>query len=109
MSGLATAGGGVSALLGGAVSASVAGIFVLALPVAGLAAGGVGLANHLKNKQLRQEKERLYQEALKKHDAIINALKEEAEASKERLDYLRSINILLMQAIKDLKADLGKN
>lgn len=109
MSGLATAGGGVSALLGGAVSASVVGIFVLALPVAGLAAGGVGLANHLKNKQLRQEKERLYQEALKKHDAIINALKEEAEASKERLDYLQSINILLMQAIKDLKADLGKN
>ena len=36
-------------------------------------------------------------------------LKEEAEASKERLDYLQSINILLMQAIKDLKADLGKN
>ena len=51
----------------------------------------------------------LSQEALKKHDAIINALKGEAEASKERLDYLQSINILLMQAIKDLKADLGKN
>jgi hypothetical protein len=108
MSGLAAAGGWVSTLLGGAVSASVAGIFVLALPVAGLAAGGVGLASHLKHKQLRQEKERLYKEALKKHQAIIQALKDETNADKERLDYLQSLNILLTQAIKDLKKDLGE-
>ena len=85
----------------------VPGIFVLAIPVAGLAAGGVGIAAHLKNKQLRQEKERLYTEALRKHEAIIKALKEEADADKERLDYLQSLNILLTQAIKDLKKDLG--
>ncbi|MCF0154337.1 MAG: LpxI family protein [Veillonella sp.] len=58
----------------------VAGVFVLAAPVALLAAGGVGVASHLKSKQLRQEKERLYKEALKKHEAIIQALKEEADA-----------------------------
>ena len=52
MSGLAAAGGGVSAVLGGAVSASVAGVFVLAAPMVVLAAGGVGLASHLKYKQL---------------------------------------------------------
>lgn len=98
-SGLAAAG----AIIGGGM---VAGIFVLAAPVAALAAGGVGVAAHLKNKQLRQEKERLYTEALKKHDAIIKALKEETEATKERLDYLQSLNILLTQAIKDLKQDL---
>ena len=86
----------------------VAGVFVLAAPVAVLAAGGVGLAAHLKNKQLRQEKEHLYKEALKKHEAIIQALKSEADADKERLDYLQSLNILLTQAIKDLKNDLGK-
>ena len=86
----------------------VAGIFVLAAPVALLAAGGVGLASHLKHKQLRQEKERLYKEALKKHQAIILALKDEANADKERLDYLQSLNILLTQAIKDLKKDLGE-
>lgn len=107
MSGLATAGGGVSVLLGGAVSASVAGIFVLAAPVAVLAAGGVGIAVHLKDKQLKQEKERLYKEAIKKHHAIIEALKDEVNADKERLDYLQSLNILLQQAIKDLKKDLG--
>ena len=107
MSGLATAGGAVSTVLGGAVSASVAGIFVLALPVAGLAAGGVGVVSHLKQKQLKQEKERLYKEALAKHEAIIRALKSEKEADKERLDYLQSLNILLQQAIRDLRKDLG--
>ena len=52
-SGLATAG----AIVGGGM---VAGVFVLAAPIAALAAGGVGVASHLKSKQLRQEKERLY-------------------------------------------------
>ncbi len=99
-SGLAAAG----AIVGGGM---VAGVFVLAAPVAVLAAGGVGLAAHLKNKQLKQEKERLYQEVLRKHEAIINAMKDEAEATQERLDYLQSLNILLTQAIKDLQHDLG--
>lgn len=99
-SGLATAG----AIVGGGM---VAGVFVLAAPVAALAAGSVGVAVHLKNKQLRQEKERLYTEALKKHEAIIRALKNESDADKERLDYLQSLNILLTQAIKDLKKDIG--
>ena len=99
-SGLAAAG----AIVGGGMAA---GLFVLAAPIAALAAGGVGIALHIKNKLLRQEKERLYKEALRKHEAIIKALKDEANASKERLDYLQSLNILLMQAIKDLKKDLG--
>ena len=75
----------------------------------GLAAAGgiVGGAAHLKNKQLRQEKERLYKEALSKHDAIIKALKEEADADKERMNYLQSLNILLQRAITDLQKDLG--
>ena len=66
-----------------------------------------GVASHLKNKQLRQEKERLYNEALKKHEAIIKSMKSEADADKERMDYLQSLNILLQQAIKDLQHDLG--
>ena len=99
-SGLAAAG----AIVGGGMAA---GLFVLAAPIAALAAGGVGIALHMKNKLFRQEKERLYKEALRKHEAIIKALKDEANASKERLDYLQSLNILLTQAIKDLKKDLG--
>lgn len=106
-SGLATAGAGAAAVLGGAVSPMVAGVFVLAAPVAGLAALGVGTAAHLKNKQLRQEKERLYKEALRKHEAIIRKLKAEASASKERQDYLQSLNVLLQRAVEDLRHDLG--
>lgn len=96
-SGLATAGAG----------GMVAGVFVLAAPIAVLVAGGVGVASHLKNKQLRQEKERLYKEVLARHEAIIQALKDEADADKERLEYLQSLNILLQQAVKDLSHDLG--
>jgi len=99
-SGLAAAG----ALVGGGM---VAGVFVLAAPVAVLAAGGVGIAAHIKSKQLKQEKERLYKEALSKHEGIIKALSEEEEESKDRIDYLQSLNILLQQAIKDLGKDLG--
>ena len=99
-SSLATAG----TIVGGGMAA---GVFVLAAPVAILAATSVGVASHLKNKQLRREKERLYKEALKKHDAIIKAIKADADADKERLDDLQKLNILLQQAIKDLRQDLG--
>lgn len=98
--GLATAGG----IIGGGM---VAGIFVLATPIAGLAAAGVGLSTHFKNKQLKQEKERLYQEALRKHQAIIQSLKEETDADQKRLDYLESLNIILVKAIEDLRKDLN--
>ena len=99
-SGLAAAG----SIVGGGM---VAGVFVLAAPAVVLAAGGVGVASHLKNRQLKQEKERLYQEALRQHEAIIKAFKEEVNADKERLDYLKSLNILLQRAVEDLQHDLG--
>jgi hypothetical protein len=99
-SGLAAAG----SLVGGGM---VAGVFVLAAPVAVAAGTGVAVASHLKNKQLGQEKERLYKEALAKHQAIIQALKDESDASAERLEYLQSLNILLERAVRDLKNDLA--
>lgn len=100
-SGLATAGG----IVGGGM---VAGVFVLAAPIAVAAGGGVALAAHLKQKQLCQEKERLYKVALEKHQAVIQALKDEADAGRERLEYLQSLNILLQKAVEDLSKDLGK-
>lgn len=106
MSGLAAAGKGVSVLLGGAVSASVAGIFVLATPIAVLAATGVGVTAHVKSKNLMKEKEILFQEAIKKQNAIINALKKENDANKKRVDYLTSLNILLERIVRDLRSDL---
>ncbi len=100
VTGLATVGG----IVGGGLAA---GVFVLAAPVTILAASGVGITSHLRQKHLKQEKERLYQEALKKHNEILNTLKEESDTNNERLDYLNSLNTLLLQAIRDLKFDLG--
>ena len=101
-SGLAAAG----AIVGGGMAA---GVFVLAAPVAILAVAGYGVFSHTKNNKLKQEKERLYQEALKKHDAILNLLSTETNASKERIDYLNSLINALTRAIKDLKDDLRED
>ena len=103
--------GSFAALYGlGVVGLSAAGI-TSGLAAAGAIVGGGMVAGvfaaHLKNKQLRQEKERLYKEVLVRHEAIIKALKDESDATKERLDYLQSLNILLQQALKDLSHDLG--
>ncbi len=101
--GIASALAALGSIIGGGMAA---GIFVAALPVAACAAAGVGVAAHINSKNLAQKKERLYKEALAKHEAIIQALKDEADAEKGRLDYLQSLNILLQQAIIDLKQDL---
>lgn len=99
-SGLAAAGG----IIGGGMAA---GVGIIAAPVAILGAAAVGAAAHHKNKQLRKQKELCYQEAIKKQNAIIVALREEKTSDKERIEYLNSLNILLQSAIKDLKHDLG--
>lgn len=103
-SGITSALAVAGSIIGGGM---VAGVFVLAAPIAGLAGLGVGLANRKKMKQLKEEKQRTYIEAVKKQNAIAKALNDEVEASKERIDYLTSLNVLLQQAIKDLSKDLG--
>lgn len=88
----------------GTAAGAVAGAFIFAVPVAVLAGT---VTHHIKAKQLEKEKISLYEEALKKHEAIIKALREELYATKERMDYLNSLNINLQQIIKDLQKDLG--
>lgn len=102
--GITSALAAAGAVVGGGMAA---GIFVLAAPVAALAGLGVGLVSRKKNQQLKQEKERLYKAALEKQQAIIKAIRTETEASKERMDYLEGLNILLKKAIEDLRKDLG--
>lgn len=99
-SGLAAAG----AIVGGGM---VAGVFVLAAPVAAIGAAGVWFAKSAKGKKLKQEKDRLYNEALRKHEAIIRKLEEDANASKERVEYLTGLNILLRKIIEELREDLN--
>lgn len=100
-SGLAAAG----SLVGGGMAA---GVFVLAAPIVVLGAGGVGIASTIKNKKLKESKERLLKLAIEKNHAINQALKEEIDATKERAEYLSSLNILLQRAINDLREDLGE-
>ena len=100
-SGLAAAG----SILGGGM---VAGVFVLAAPIAILGGATYGLTTAHNNKKLKEEKERLYNLAIQKHQAIINELKNRASFSEDRIKYLESINIFLKKAITDLKEDLGR-
>lgn len=97
---------GITSALAAAGGTMVSGIFVLAAPVAIGAGVGVSVIYKRKQVQLREEKERLYKEAVLKHEGIIRALEEEADADKERMDYLESLNTLLQQAIVELKKDM---
>lgn len=99
-SGLAMAG----SIVGGGM---VAGIGVLAAPVAILAVSSYGVLAHRKHKKLLHIKEELLRRAIQCRDGIILHLEKEGQISKERLEYLNSLNIMLQAAIKDLQADLA--
>lgn len=99
-SGLAAAG----ALVGGGMAAGIA---VLAAPAVLLGGVGVGIASAVKNKKLAEEKHALYTKAVQKQNAIIGLLKNKAQMAAERVEYLTSLNTLLLAAINDLKHDLA--
>ena len=99
-SGLAAAG----ALVGGGM---VAGVFVLAAPVAVLGGAGVWLAARRNKKRLLQAKERMLQDAIRKRDAVLRELKNEVGKSKEHIEHLKALNVLLQSAVRDLQADLA--
>ena len=98
-SGLAAAG----AVVGGGMAAGVA---VLAAPVAILGIAGYGVVSSYRYKKLQDAKEELLREVIKKHDAITRALREEVDSSKKRIEYLKSMQILLSKALQDLKSDM---
>ncbi len=96
-SGLAALGG---SMLGGVI---VAGAIIPAT------AGFIGYKwiNRHNKKKLEEDKQRFLQEALTRQEAINRELKPSAYVSIERTEYLNSLNILLMQIIKDLQSDLS--
>ncbi len=85
---------------------AVAGVFVLAAPVAILAGAGVGKRPTLKIRNYHKRRSGS-QRALKKHDAIINELNDKDKLSNEAIEYLNSLNILLRQAIKEIEVGFG--
>lgn len=99
-SGLAVAG----SIVGGGMAAGIA---VLAAPAVVLAAGAGYFVARNKRIKLRQEKEMLLQEAIKKNDAIIRQLSQKTDRAGERIEYLTKMNILLQGIIEDLQTDLA--
>lgn len=98
--GLAAAGG----IVGGGMAA---GVFVLGAPVALLGVGGLAIMARHNRKKLAEKKELLLQEAMRKRDAILTRLQDEANANAERLEYLTALNVTLQGIVKDLQADLA--
>lgn len=102
--GITSALAAAGALVGGGMAA---GVGVLAAPIAIGAVIGYGILAHNRRTQLYQAKEELLKKALQLRDGIIQELQKDIKATKERIDYLNSINILLQAAIRDLQADLA--
>jgi len=100
-SGLATLG----AIIGGGM---LAGVFVAAAPMAALGVAGYAVVAKRNKNRLWQTKEALFQDALRKHDAILRELDNRINQSEERNRYLDSLNVLLQRVIEDLRKDLGK-
>lgn len=99
-SGLAAAG----AVVGGGMAA---GVMVLAAPVALCAAAGVGIATHIKNEKLKEEKDSLFRTVVEKQNCIIKELNHTNSDNVDRINELTGLNILLRQAIIDLGHDVG--
>ncbi len=95
----------IGTIVGGGMTT---GVFMLAAPIAIGSVGGVKIISHIKQKKLVEQKEALYRNALLKHEAIIKALEDESNASKDRIEYLQNLNTLLQRAIIDLEKDLEK-
>ena len=82
------------------------GAFVLAAPVAVLIASGVvDCIDDKQQKQLQDEKERLQKEAIRKQAALIQVLRDDAQMSRERQDYLESLNQQLQKALEDFQKE----
>ena len=79
---------------------------VLAAPIVIIGGTIVGFKTAEKQKRINEEKARLYNLALQERQAIIDELKEQQVASKERINYLESINVLLQESIIKLREDL---
>ncbi|WP_162899076.1 hypothetical protein [Deinococcus ficus] len=85
----------------------VAGLAVAALPVAALAVGGYAFVNGRNQKHLKRREQVLFQEALQQHQKLIEQLRKDANATRERQEYLESLVVLLKDAIRRLGEDLG--
>lgn len=100
--GITTALAAAGALVGGGM---VAGIFVLAAPIAVLGIAGSTIVARVNSRRLIQAKETLLQEVIGKLDLVNRELAKRMNLSEERIKYLEALNVLLQAAIRDLQHD----
>ena len=96
-SGLAAAG----ALIGGGM---VAGIGVLAFPIAILAVSGYAFFHHRKQKRIRALQRDALEKAVEKQNTILGRLQQKSDLSVEMIAELNARNQLLGQVILQLKS-----
>ncbi len=102
--GITTALAAAGAIVGGGM---VAGVFVLAAPVALLAGAGGLLVARGNRTRLVQAKEALLQQAISRRDAVTRQLQDRVGVTEDRAKYLEALNVTLQAAIRDLKQDLA--
>ena len=103
--GITSALAAAGAIVGGGMAA---GVFVLAAPAVVLGIGGYTVV-HRRNQHILTEQEKmLYQEATRRRDAVLQEMRQTAEANNERIEYLTALNIKLQEVVKNLEVDLGK-
>lgn len=95
-SGLAAAG----TIIGGGM---VAGIGVLAAPIAVLGVAGYALVNHNRQQRIKQLQRDVLAKALQKQSAILQRLERSAELSEAAVRELRDRNAVLVQIIEALR------
>jgi hypothetical protein len=98
-SGLATAG----AVIGGGM---VAGMAVIAAPAVVLGVAGFGLLARHNKKKLAERKQILLQEAIRKNNALLDALRTNAASNAERFEYLTRLVAQLKAVVENLQGDL---
>lgn len=105
--GAAAAAAPTLAAAGGLTATGLAlGALALAGPAIALAGAGIGALALVNEKQLREEKIRLYNTAGNRRRDLARLLQAEDTLTLERRDYLRSLDTLLRQAMEKLREDL---
>ena len=100
--GITTALAAAGALVGGGM---VAGLFVLAAPVAVLSVGGFAVVARVNRRRLIQTKEVLLRDIIARLDLVNRELARRIELAENRAKYLEALNVLLQAAIRDLRHD----
>ncbi len=82
------------------------GVAVVAAPAVVLGVAGFGLLARRNKKRLTERKQLLLQEAIRKNNQLLEALRSNAASNAERFDYLTRLVAQLRAVVDNLRGDL---